>query len=87
MSSYPESSPSEELAKELAAVKLLAVIESSEAGGLPTSGGAAALAGLAALLADRAAGVWATQVPHLYRCRRLASPHATSHYLTSSHIT
>ncbi|XP_045448202.1 tudor domain-containing protein 7 [Melitaea cinxia] len=67
VSSYPESSPSEELAKELAAVKLLAVIESSEAGGLPTSGGAAALAGLAALLADRAAGVWATQVPHLYR--------------------
>ncbi|CAH2102571.1 unnamed protein product [Euphydryas editha] len=66
-SSYPESSPSEELAKELAAVKLLAVIESSEAGGLSTSGGAAALAGLAALLADRAAGVWATHVPHLYR--------------------
>ncbi|XP_026493738.2 tudor domain-containing protein 7 [Vanessa tameamea] len=68
VSSYPDSSsPSEELAKELAAVKLLAVIESSEMEGLPTSSPTGALQALVALVADSEAGIWATHVPHLYR--------------------
>ncbi|CAG4978862.1 unnamed protein product [Parnassius apollo] len=66
-SSYPDSSPSEELAKEVAAVKLLAIIESSEAGGLPTSSSSKAITCLADLVSEHEAGLWASMVPHLYR--------------------
>ncbi|KAJ2947850.1 hypothetical protein O0L34_g9639 [Tuta absoluta] len=66
-SSYPDSSPTEDLAKEVVAVKLLAVIESSEAGGLPTSSSSKALAYLADLVSEHEAGLWANTVPHLYR--------------------
>ncbi|KAI5640546.1 tudor domain-containing protein [Phthorimaea operculella] len=66
-SSYPDSSPTEDLAKEVVAVKLLATIESSEAGGLPTSSSSKALAYLADLVSEHEAGLWANTVPHLYR--------------------
>ncbi|XP_045772816.1 tudor domain-containing protein 7 [Maniola jurtina] len=66
-SSYPDSAPTEELSREVAAVKMLAVIESSEAPGLTTSGEERALAGLSELVAAHEAGVWASMVPHLYR--------------------
>lgn len=66
-SSYPDSSPSEELAKEVAAVKMLAVIESSEAGGMPTSSSSDAITYLSELVAEHEAGLWANTVPHLYR--------------------
>ncbi|XP_028156043.1 tudor domain-containing protein 7A isoform X1 [Ostrinia furnacalis] len=66
-SSYPDSSPSEELAKEVAAVKMLAVIESSEAGGMPTSSSTDAIACLTELVSEHEAGLWASTVPHLYR--------------------
>ncbi|CAH0592425.1 unnamed protein product [Chrysodeixis includens] len=65
--SYPDSSPSEELAKEVAAVKLLAVIESSEADGMPTSSSSKAIAYLTELVSEHEAGLWATIVPHMYR--------------------
>ncbi|XP_049881297.1 tudor domain-containing protein 7 [Pectinophora gossypiella] len=66
-SSYPDLSPSEELAREVVAVKLMGEIESSEAGGLPTSSSRKATACLADLVAEHEAGLWATTVPHLYR--------------------
>ncbi|XP_072943788.1 tudor domain-containing protein 7B isoform X2 [Epargyreus clarus] len=66
-SSYPDSSPSEDLAKEVAAVKILAAIESSEAGGLPTSSNSKAITFLADLVSEHEAGLWASTVPHLYR--------------------
>ncbi|XP_037969050.2 tudor domain-containing protein 7A [Plutella xylostella] len=65
--SYPDSAPSEEIAKEVAAVKLLASIESSQMGGLPTSSDSKALASLADLVAEHEAGLWASTVAHLYR--------------------
>lgn len=66
-SSYPDSSPSEELAKEVVAVKLLAVIESAEAGNLPTSSRTKAISCLSELVSEHEAGVWAYTMPHLYR--------------------
>ncbi|XP_013191242.1 tudor domain-containing protein 7 isoform X2 [Amyelois transitella] len=66
-SSYPDSSPSEELAKEVAAVKLLGMMEGAGSGNLPTSAPASALAGLVLLVAEHEAGLWANMVPHLYR--------------------
>lgn len=66
-SSYPDSSPSEDLAKEVAAVKLLAIIESSDVGGMPTSSSSRALTCLTELVAEHEAGLWASTVPHLYR--------------------
>ncbi|XP_026319524.1 tudor domain-containing protein 7A isoform X2 [Hyposmocoma kahamanoa] len=66
-SSYPDSSPSEDLAKEVVAVKLLAVIESSEAGGLPTSSSSKTISCLTELVSEHEAGLWANTVPHLYR--------------------
>ncbi|XP_013176763.1 PREDICTED: tudor domain-containing protein 7 [Papilio xuthus] len=66
-SSYPDSSPSEEMAREVAAVKLLAVIEGSEMKGLPTSSAARALSCLLDLVAEHEAGLWASIVPHMYR--------------------
>ncbi|XP_049692223.2 tudor domain-containing protein 7 isoform X1 [Helicoverpa armigera] len=65
--SYPDSSPSEELAKEVGAVKLLSVIESSEAGGMPTSSSSNAIVCLTELISEHEAGLWANTVPHLYR--------------------
>lgn len=66
--SYPESSsPSEELAKEVAALKLLAHIESSEADGIPTSNASEAVTWLADLVAEHEAGLWASILPHTYR--------------------
>ncbi|XP_068626612.1 tudor domain-containing protein 7A [Battus philenor] len=67
VSSYPDSTPTEELAKEVAAVKLLAVIEGSEVSGLPYSNNSRAIAGLADLVAEHKAGLWASIVPHMYR--------------------
>lgn len=66
-SSYPNSSPSEELAKEVAAVKLLSTIESSESGNIPTSSSSNAIACLTELVSEHEAGIWANTVPHLYR--------------------
>ncbi|CAG9796634.1 unnamed protein product [Diatraea saccharalis] len=66
-SSYPDSSPSEELAKEVASVKLIDLIESSEAGGMPTSSSSNAIVCLTELVAEHEAGLWASTVPHLYR--------------------
>ncbi|KAM3967660.1 tudor domain-containing protein 7 tapas [Aphomia sociella] len=66
-SSYPDSSPSEELAKEVAAVKLLALIESSEVDGIPTSSTSSTISCLTELVAEHEAGLWASTVPHLYR--------------------
>ncbi|XP_047985623.1 tudor domain-containing protein 7 [Leguminivora glycinivorella] len=66
-SSYPDSSPSQELAKEVAAVKLLMEIEGSGPGGMPTSSPGKAVASLADLVAEHEAGLWASTVPHLYR--------------------
>lgn len=65
--SYPDSSPTEELAKEVAAVKLLSIIESSEAKGMPTSSLSKAMSCLVDLMSDHEAGIWAIKVPHLYR--------------------
>ncbi|CAH0405405.1 unnamed protein product [Chilo suppressalis] len=66
-SSYPDSSPSENLAKEVASVKLLNVIESSQACGMPTSSTSNAIACLTKLVDEHEAGLWASTVPHLYR--------------------
>ncbi|CAB3239962.1 unnamed protein product [Arctia plantaginis] len=66
-SSYPDSSPSDELCKEVAAVKLLSKIESSESGNVPTSSSSNAIAYLAELVSEHEAGLWANTVPHLYR--------------------
>ena len=65
--SYPASSATEAGAREVAAAKLLAVIEGSDAGGLPTSPAERALRGLRDIVADHEAGIWASTVPHLYR--------------------
>lgn len=65
--SYPVLSPSEEAARELAAVNLLAQVESLEAGGLVTASAASAVAGLTALVAEHSAGLLAKHVPHQYR--------------------
>lgn len=65
--SYPDSSPSEELAKEVASMKLLNMIESSDACGKPTSSSSGALAFLTELVAEHEAGLWANIVPHMYR--------------------
>ncbi|XP_022821442.1 tudor domain-containing protein 7 isoform X3 [Spodoptera litura] len=67
VSSYPDSSPSEDLAKEVGAVKLLSAIESSEAGGKPTSSSSNAIVYLTELVSEHEAGLWANTVPHLYR--------------------
>ncbi|KAH9636554.1 hypothetical protein HF086_014815 [Spodoptera exigua] len=66
VSSYPDSSPSEDLAKEVGAVKLLSAIESSEAGGKPTSSSSNAIVYLTELVSEHEAGLWAYIVPHLY---------------------
>ncbi|CAK1539974.1 unnamed protein product [Leptosia nina] len=66
-SSYPNSSPTEELAKEVASEKLLHIIQSSEASGLPTSSNSKAISGLTELVSEHEAGVWANTVPCLYR--------------------
>ncbi|XP_059050429.1 tudor domain-containing protein 7 [Achroia grisella] len=66
-SSYPDSSPSDDLAKDVAAVKLLARIESFNVDGLPTSSSSSALTYLTELVAAHEAGLWANTVPHLYR--------------------
>lgn len=66
-SSYPASSPSEELAREAAAAKLLLMLESAEGGGVPTSAPAVAMQQLTELVAECEAGLWATTVPHMYR--------------------
>ncbi|KAJ0182545.1 hypothetical protein K1T71_001914 [Dendrolimus kikuchii] len=66
-SSYPASSPSEDLAKEVAAVKLLSAIESYDAAGLPTSTNSKAMLCLSELVSEHEAGLWANTVPHLYR--------------------
>lgn len=68
VSSYPDSSPSEQLAREVAAAKVLAMVEGSEVQGLPTAGAARALQALADLVAEHEAGLWASIVPHMYRC-------------------
>ncbi|CAH2050370.1 unnamed protein product, partial [Iphiclides podalirius] len=65
--SYPDSSPSGDLAKEVAAVKVLASIEGSEVSGLPTASAARAVIRLADLVAEHEAGLWANIVPHMYR--------------------
>ncbi|XP_013134609.1 PREDICTED: tudor domain-containing protein 7A [Papilio polytes] len=67
VSSYPDSSPSEQLAREVAAAKVLAMVEGSEVQGLPTAGAARALQALADLVAEHEAGLWASIVPHMYR--------------------
>ncbi|XP_045493317.1 tudor domain-containing protein 7 [Colias croceus] len=67
VSSYPDSSPSEELAKEVASEKLLLSIQSSEAGGLPTSSNNKAITGLTELVSEHEAGLFASIAPHLYR--------------------
>lgn len=56
-----------ELAKEVAAVKLLASIEGSEVRGLPTTSASCAVVRLADLVAEHTAGLWANFVPHTYR--------------------
>ncbi|XP_012549270.1 tudor domain-containing protein 7 isoform X1 [Bombyx mori] len=65
--SYPNSSPSEELAKEVAAVKLLELLESSETEGVPTSSPTKAMSSLVDLVSEHEAGLWASTVPFLYR--------------------
>ncbi|XP_041975226.1 tudor domain-containing protein 7B [Aricia agestis] len=66
---YPNSSPTEDLAKELAALKILDVImekASLHLETLRTSSSEDALAGLVSLVSDHSAGVWAFDVPRLY---------------------
>ncbi|KAG6440568.1 hypothetical protein O3G_MSEX001309 [Manduca sexta] len=68
-SSYPDSSPTEDLAKEMAAVKLLTIIESSGAEGKPTSSSSNAISNLIELVSEHEAGLWASTVPHMYRAK------------------
>ncbi|XP_075972301.1 tudor domain-containing protein 7 tapas isoform X2 [Anticarsia gemmatalis] len=65
--SYPDSSPSEEMAREVAAVKLLNSIQSNEFGEVPTSSSSNAIVCLTQLVSEHEAGIWANMVPHLYR--------------------
>ncbi|GBP45732.1 Tudor domain-containing protein 7A [Eumeta japonica] len=66
-SSYPTDCSTQDEAKELAAFKLLSIVESSESGGLPTASDERAMACLATLVSEYDAGLWASTIPHLYR--------------------
>lgn len=65
--SYPDASPTEEVATEVAAAKLLGILESTEKPGLPTTDASKTVAYLSQLVAESENGLVSTTIPHLYR--------------------